>query len=319
MMVPNSAPSRPRPRPGRAGQLFVAFSALVSPCATVRAGPITFSTALPIPEGQAIVRGQAFVAAASRESDGSKRDFAAVASPWVFVYGARRDLALFLAIPGVVHKSLAAEGPGGKTDRDARGFGDVSFFARYTLFQRDLAGETMRIAPFAGFKAPTGKDDVEDESGRLPRPLQPGSGSWDAFLGSVLTWQKIDWEFDLDLGYRFNGRDEGFAFGDQAFADASFQYRLWPREVRRGLPRFFYAVLESNLEWQDKNSAGGKPEPDSGGWRWFLDPGVQYVGKRFVLEAIAQLPAVQELGSEALETDFQVRVGFRWNFWMPFS
>ncbi|GIW40337.1 MAG: hypothetical protein KatS3mg076_0914 [Candidatus Binatia bacterium] len=283
------------------------------------AGPITFSTALPIPKGQAIVRGQALVAKASQESAGSARDLTAVVSPWVFVYGAREDLALFLVLPALVHKSLDAEGPGGKQERSATGFGDVSVFARYTVFQRDLPGETLRVAPFAGLEAPTGKDNAKDESGRLPRPLQPGSGSWDAFFGSVFTWQKLDWELDLDAGHRLNTRDEGFEFGDVAFADASFQYRLWPREVRSGLPGFLYAVLETNLEWQDKNRIGGKSDPDSGGWRWFVDPGIQYVGKRFVLEAVAQLPALEELGGQALETDFQLRVGFRWNFWVPFS
>ncbi len=319
MMVPSSARSRAHPRAGRAGQLFIAISVLAAPCAAVRAGPITFSTALPIPEGQAIVRGQAFAASASGRRNGAKRDLTILASPWVFAYGARRDLAFFVAIPAVVYKSLEGEGSEQTRDRRATGFGDVALFARYTLFQRDLGGETFRIAPFAGLEAPTGEDGVGDELGRLPRPLQPGSGSWDAFLGSVLTWQKIDLELDLDLGYPFNGRDEGVAFCDQAFGDASFQYRLWPCGLGRGLPGFFYAVFESNLEWQDKNRIGGRRDPDSGGWRWFLAPGLQYVGKRFVLEAIAQLPAFQALNGEALDTDFQVRVGFHWNFWLPLS
>ncbi len=270
MMVPSSARSRAQPRAGRAGQLFIAISLLAAPCAAVRAGPITFSTALPIPEGQAIVRGQAFAATASGRRNGAKRDLTILASPWVFAYGARRDLALFLAIPVVVHKSLEAESPGGNADRNATGFGDVSFFARYTLFQRDLAGETLRVAPFAGLKAPTGEDDAEDELGRLPRPLQPGSGSWDAFLGSALTWQKIDWELDLDLGYRFNGRDEGFAFGDQAFADTSFQYRLWPREVGGGLPRFstLFSKATSSGKTRTASVAGATRTPGAGDGSW---------------------------------------------------
>lgn len=284
---------------------------------SAQGAPITFNTALPVSEGNAIFRGQAVVVRASDDPSAMDRSLTAVASPGVFAYGATRDLALFAVLPFFVHKSLDVSTQEGRVERSSSGFGDAAFIGRYTLLQVDRLGETLRVAPFAGFKAPTGEDDESDSFGRLPRPLQPGSGSWDAFLGSVLTWQTLGWELDADAGYQFNTEHDGFEFGDVAFADASFQYRLLPRQVGPGVPGFLYGVVETNLVWQEKNRIGGRVDPDSGGFSWFLDPGIQYVTKRFILEAAVVLPAVQDLNGDGLGSDYEVRAGFRWNFSLP--
>src|SRR3546814_36387 len=106
----------------------------------------------------------------------------------------------------------------------------------------------------------------------------------------------------------------GFAFGDEVGFDASLQHRLWPRELGSGVPGFLYGVIETNLQHQAKNKISGANDPNSGGTKLFLSPGLQYVTKRWVLEAIVQLPVVQDLDGAALEDDFVVRAGFRVNF-----
>ena len=45
-----------------------------------------------------------------------------------------------------------------------------------------------------------------------------------------------------------------------------------------------------------------------------LVPGLQYVTKRWIVEAAVQLPIVQYLNGTALENDHIVRAGFRFNF-----
>ena len=65
---------------------------------------------------------------------------------------------------------------------------------------------------------------------------------------------------------------------------------------------------------QGKNEISGKDDPNSGGTTLFIAPGLQYITKRWVLEAIVQLPAFQDLNGTALEDDYTVRVGFRFNF-----
>ena len=102
--------------------------------------------------------------------------------------------------------------------------------------------------------------------------------------------------------------------GDVARLDLSFQYRLWPRTLGEGVPGFLYGVAESNLIWQDRHEISGASDRNSGGVTWFLAPGIQYITKRFILEAAIQLPAVQDLNGSALENDFIVTAGFRVNF-----
>jgi len=45
-----------------------------------------------------------------------------------------------------------------------------------------------------------------------------------------------------------------------------------------------------------------------------LSPGVQYVTRRWVLEAIVQKPVSQQLNGSALKNDFIVTTSFRRNF-----
>ncbi len=289
-------------------------------CNEAVAGPITFNTALPIAQGQGIVRGQAVVTRATGDPTGADRSFTGVGAESVLAYGATRDLALFVLLPLFLHKSLDFDLPdGGRVSRGTNGFGDVVLLGRYTLLEFNWPGKTIRVAPFAGIKMPTGSDSRSDKFGTIPHSLRPGTGSWDPLLGTIFSWQTLGWEFDSDAGYRFNTRADGFEFGDVAFGDLSFQYRVWPWRLERGgVPAFVYAVFESNFIWQGKDRIRGMVDSNSGGFTWFIDPGLQLVTERYVLEAAVRLPAVQDLNGSALGGDFQVVAGFRWNFFLPY-
>lgn len=279
-----------------------------------RAAPQTFNTALPVASGEFIFREQFFYIKSSDDPGPADRDLEVVGAVSVLGYGASPDLALFGAVP-LLDKRLELDGPGGRRiARDTSGVGDVRLFGRYTVFQDDAPGRNFRIAPFAGVELPTGDDDDRDALGRLPQPLQLGSGSFDPFFGVVGTWQTLDYQIDGQASYEVNTEANGFEFGDVLRFDASLQYRLWPQELGPGVPGFLYGVLEGNLIFQGENEVAGGDDPDSGGTTFFLAPGLQYVTKRWVLEAIAQLPAVQDLNGDALESDYVVRAGFRFNF-----
>jgi len=53
---------------------------------------------------------------------------------------------------------------------------------------------------------------------------------------------------------------------------------------------------------------------DPGGTSLFLSPGIQYVTRRWVVEAIVQLPLVQNRNGLELEDHFMMRAGIRVNF-----
>ena len=85
-------------------------------------------------------------------------------------------------------------------------------------------------------------------------------------------------------------------------------------KLTSGVPGFLYGVVEANLIYQDNNQSAGIDNPNSGGTTLFLLPGLQYVTKRWIIEAGAQLPAIQDLNGTALEKDYIVRAGLRVNF-----
>ena len=287
--------------------------AVFIPTGAAMSAPETFNTALPVAEGEFVFREQLVLEQSGDDPSGADRDRTAWSAVSVLGYGVNADLALFGVVP-YVDKRLEEIKDGARRARSARGLGDVRLFGRYTAFKKNFRGGNFRIAPFAGVELPTGNDDEGDSFGRLPASVQPGSGSWDPFAGVVATYQVLDFQIDSQVSYQANTEANDFEFGDVARLDASLQYRLWPRELGGGVPGFLYGILEANLVYQDKNRTGGLDDPNSGGTSLFLVPGLQYVTKRWIVEAAVQLPAFQDLNGTALEKDYVVRAGFRVNF-----
>ncbi|MDQ6987537.1 MAG: hypothetical protein Q9M25_07030 [Mariprofundaceae bacterium] len=297
----------------RLGQVMLAI-VLLMPVGYVVAGPITFNSALPVSEGVGILRSQIKIVRKTGDPTIQNRDLTITAVPLVLVYGMNAKLALFGVLP-YVDKRMDVTMGAKRIRRQTQGLADGKFFARYTIYQADQPGDTLRIAPFAGLKIPTGVHDERDALGLLPRTLQSGSGSWDPFAGITLTRQTLGWEFDVAASYQMNTQASEFEFGDEARLDASFQYRILPRSLDdAGVPAFVYAVLESNLIWNGKNKLAGATDINSGGLVWNLVPGLQYVTRRYVLETAVQLPTAQQLNGSALQTDWLWTAGFRWNF-----
>ena len=280
---------------------------------TSGAAPETFNTALPVAKGEFVFREQVVLDQSGDDPSGAGRDRTAWSAISVLGYGVNSDLALFGVVP-YVDKRLELNVDGARRARSARGLGDASLFGRYTVFKRNFRGGNFRIAPFAGVELPTGDDDASDSFGRLPASVQPGSGSWDPFGGIILTYQTLDYQIDAQASYKINTEANDFEFGDVARLDASFQYRLWPRVLKGGVPGFVYGILEANLIHQEKNRSGGIDDANSNGTRLFLVPGLQYVTRRWIVEAAVQVPVVQALNGTALENDHIARAGFRVNF-----
>ncbi|MBI1330932.1 MAG: transporter [Alphaproteobacteria bacterium] len=272
----------------------------------------TFNTALPVARGDFVYRQQFLVMEASGDPTPLNRDERAWGGVSVIGYGVTPAFTLFAMLP-YLDKSVDFTMGGARIGRSTRGIGDAVLLGRYTLFNDNVPGRTFRISPFAGVKLPTGRDNATDRLGPLPRGLQLGSGSWDAIAGVVATWQTLDYQIDAQARYKANTSADGLRFGDEARLDASFQYRLWPRTLGTGVPGFLYGIIEANVIHQNRNRFGGLADPNSGGMTLFLDPGLQYVSRRWVLEANVQIPAVQHLNGTAVKSDYGLLFGFRVN------
>jgi len=274
---------------------------------------VTFSSALPVTKREGILRLQSKYIRSTGDLSTQGRELNAWVFPIVGVYGVTEKIAFFANLP-IFHRDLESNTAMGRIKRDASGLGDMNFLVRYTIFQWDQLGQTLRIAPFVGLEVPTGDDNKVDNFGPLPKSLQLGSGSWDPSLGTAFTWQTLNWELDAAASYKFNTVAHNFEFGDVARFNTAYKYRIWPFQLEGGVPGFIYVGLESNLIWQDKNQSFGLADPNSGGITWYLAPILQYVKKRFVIEGAIQLPAVQDLNGLALKNDFITTLSFRVNF-----
>lgn len=275
--------------------------------------PITFNTALPVHEGGLVWREQFIYDKNSRDPSAANRDVKVSGLISVLGYGVTRDFALFGMLP-YLDKRLDMDMGGQRVTRSDQGIGDLTLFGRYTAYQNDAPGRTFRVSPFLGVKAPTGRDNAQDGLGRLPSPIQLGTGSWDALGGVVATYQTLAYQIDSQLSYKANSEANGFRFGNVTQLDASFQYRLWPQTLAGGVPAFLYGVLEANLVRAGKNRIGGVDDPNSGGTTLFLSPGLQYVTKKWILEAGIQVPVAQSLNGAALKNNYILNTGFRVNF-----
>lgn len=247
---------------------------------------VTTNNALPIGDGQALIRLQTTFTEASAD-DLSLEEFS---FPIVFGYGATRNLALFAVTP-LINRSLTVAG---NTDSDF-GIGDLTVLARYTVYQKNQEGKTFRIAPLLGLQFPLG--DL-------------GSDSFDPIQGLVVTRQTLKDSFSASLTYQINTEGNGIEEGDEINLDLAYKYRVFPN-LSSG---FLFAGLESNLIFQGDDSVEGGAEIDNGGTSWFLSPSVQYIAQKFVLEGAVQIPVVQDLGSDALETDIRLILGAQVNF-----
>lgn len=293
---------------------FCSTLALLAIAVQAGAAPITFNTALPVAEDEFVFRQQLRWLRSNDDPSGMNRDMRAFAAISVLGYGVDSKLALFGVLPWMAKSLEMMTVSGNEIERDNRGLGDLTGFARYTFWQDDAPGRTFRLAGFGGLTLPTGKDDETDRFGELPPPLQDGSGAWNAFGGLVATWQTLDYQIDGQLSHRQNREANDFEFGDETRLDLSWQQRLWPRELAGGVPAFLYCVLELNWLHQSRNRMNGQSDTDSGGDTLWLSPGLQYVTKRWVVEAVVQKPVSQDLNGTALENELIVTTSFRMKF-----
>lgn len=261
------------------------------------AAPIAFNTALPVSKGEVIYRQQAIVTHAADEAGGTSRKLTEIAAVSVIGYGATRELAVFGMLP-IIHRRAEV----GAADDSDFGLGDASLFARYEILRSDAPGATLRLAPFAGVTVPTG------ERGRL------GDGSTDLFGGLILTAAATDWNFDGQIQYVANNEANGFERGDAASLDLSLQYRLLPDDLSAGGRGFLFAVVEGGVVSHDEDRLFGAADPNSGGVLVFLSPGLQFAAKRWIAEAAVRVPVVKDLDGAALEPDYTVIAGLRFNF-----
>lgn len=261
---------------------------------------------------QFLVRSQARFVRKSDDPTNKDRDRKDLNIPTTIIYGITAKAALFVTMPYVI-KELKSTENGSRRKRSDSGLGDITLLGKYRIYTKDYPGKTSRLSILGGIELPTGQDDEDDSFGRLPQSLQWGSGSFDPIVGAAYTWQTLGYEVDIDFLYKFNTEGANdFEFGDLLKYNVAYQHRVWPFELpEEGLYSQLNLVLELNGQYQAKNKKNDVKIADSGGHTIFISPGIQFVTERFIIESSIQLPVIQDLNGNQLETDYIMTAGVR--------
>lgn len=261
------------------------------------AAPIATNTALPLSADEIIVREQLVKMHSSDRLGGTLREVDRFEARTVLGYGLTSKLALFAVLPIVnVDRTF------GNVSTSESGLGDAAMFARYEVFRSDRPGRTLRIAPYAGLRVPTGRDS------------KTGDGSLDVFGGLIATLGSTKWVLDSQLRYDLNREADGFERGDSTRVETSFQYRLLPGKLTKETTAFVFAVLELSAIHYERNRVSGVTDPNSGGFQLYLTPGLQYATRRWIADLGVTVPIVNDLHGTALEPDYSILTSIRVNF-----
>ena len=267
---------------------------------------VTFNTALPVAEGRVILRLQSRFLRFQMEETG--RTLEVLAFPWVAAWGASSRLAVIGVFPYVMKWSHAPETPA----QSASGLSDLTLIARYTAFHRDRPGQTIRLAPLLSLRVPAGSSTRADARGRLPLYLQPGSGAWTPGVGVTFTWQRLSGQLDAALEWFSPMTRHGLRLGRQLQWDLGYRRRIFPRQLSAGVPGFLYLAVESNFHVLGARHEDGTAIPGTQRTVWLVSPGIQYVTRRWVVEAAVQIPAFQDVGRRAFRVRPSWILSFRW-------
>ena len=106
--------------------------------------------------------------------------------------------------------------------------GDVAVLAKYRLYDNQRKAGTFNWALVGGIEMPTGDTDATKNGVRLPPHLQVGSGAWNPFLASAVTYGQDRWRVNGVLFYKFNGNGaQDQHKGDFLFLRGQVGYRFY--------------------------------------------------------------------------------------------
>lgn len=138
-------------------------------------------------------------------------------------YGLRYNLQVGAILPWI-HRDLRESGD----TASSVGLGDLSLVVKWRFHRWDAPGKALNLALLAGVEAPTGTTRESDGGVRLVPELQPGSGSWDPFVGFTVTHEPWRWRFNAFVLYKQNLEGaQDYRFGSELHAEISIGNRFW--------------------------------------------------------------------------------------------
>ncbi len=224
---------------------------------------------------------------------------------------------------------------------DSEGLGDLRLYGLYGLSH--TRASSAYTALIGGIKAPTGNDDEavdlghEDDHGhslgdedahagaRFEAEHQPGSGSWDPFLGLAhsQSWSNLSLHASLLYTLATEGTQDT-DLGDSVHYNLAAAFPLGAESHKHkhgghahvhSLNISWEAIIELNGEWREQQKIAGETKGNSGGNLILLAPGIRaVVADRWVATLSIGVPIATDLhGTQSepeLRTIASVGVGF---------
>ncbi len=248
---------------------------------------INTNTAIAPGEGQTVYRTQLRFLESHSTPTPADRDINVLVNPHVLAYGVREDLSIFGVIP-LVKRDGTVRPPtpvGAVTELDDFGVADMRFFGKYRLSENDQPGETTRWSVFGGLEVPSFDKHFS-------------SDSWDPFIGTVWTYQSLEWGLDFDWFWNFNTGNGVFRYDEMRY-DAAYTYVLLTGQTLDDKVWQLNSVLELNGSYFTDGSN-----------LLFAAPGFQLALESMIVEASLQLPVVRDLKT-GVEPDYVFVIGSR--------
>jgi hypothetical protein len=217
---------------------------------------------------------------------------------------------------GLAYAYYAAEGAGEiehdgeRVTFDPDGFTDLWLNAKYRLYR----GPAGQFAFYGGIKAPIGETDiVTSEGDRAEPPSMPGSGAWDGMFGAAYTYA-LNARLTLDASVQYIVRGEHFDYqiGNRLDAGVALGWRIcgdaesFPQVSLMG---------EALVRSMEKSESEGETLGNTGGTVLLLAPGFRIgFSKNAALSVSAQLPVMQDLNGEQVESRFRISSALTFTF-----
>lgn len=170
-------------------------------------------------------------------------------------------------------------------------------------FHKSRAGH---FALLGGVKFPTGRDRAFNSHGERVEPAaMAGTGAFDGLLGLAYSrWLTERITLDASAQYTIRGEAHDFKLGDRVDAGMAVAYRFVRAPERFPQVSVF---AEATLRHLMRSQEDGEVEGNTGGTALFIGPGVKIGFCRYAaLTVAAQLPALQALNGNQLETDYRI-------------
>ena len=242
-------------------------------------------------------------------------------------YGLTDDLTIGLTMPYVdrsnVREAHNDMGVGeAELAGDSNGVGDLTLFGQYRFHQ----SEKQDAAILVGIKTPTGETGVREiEGGLFEAEQQPGSGSWDPFLGLAYNHNWGDIGFSGNVLYTFvTEGTQDTDLGDIFNYNLALSYRTTIPEGghdhhdhahKAKVIDYIDMVVELNGDSRQRVNIGGESEEHSGGHSLYLSPGVRVgLGHSVSLFTSVGIPIVNDLNGIQSEPDYRVIGGMSITF-----